>query len=79
MLKFFILQGADPPGYLPQPTSYDYDAPITEAGDLSSKYYALRNSISKYLPLPNVTMPVNQTKASYGTVKMMWVSNICLY
>jgi hypothetical protein len=38
--------GADPP-YLPQPTSYDYDAPITESGDTTDKYLAIRNAISK--------------------------------
>ncbi len=37
--------GAVPP-YLPQPTSYDYDAPVTEAGDISDKYLAIRKSIS---------------------------------
>lgn len=38
--------GADPP-YMVQPTSYDFDAPINEAGDLTTKYLAIRDSISK--------------------------------
>uniref|UniRef100_A0A8C5MT59 Beta-galactosidase n=1 Tax=Leptobrachium leishanense TaxID=445787 RepID=A0A8C5MT59_9ANUR len=29
-------------------TSYDYDAPLTEAGDYTSKYYKLRDLLSKY-------------------------------
>lgn len=33
--------------YQPQPTSYDYDSPITESGDLTSKYFAIRSTISK--------------------------------
>lgn len=33
--------------FLPQITSYDYDAPITEAGDLTEKYYAIRDVISR--------------------------------
>lgn len=31
--------------YAPQPTSYDYDAPLTEAGDLTDKYFAIRDVI----------------------------------
>lgn len=29
------------------PTSYDYDAPLTEAGDITDKYIAIRQVISK--------------------------------
>lgn len=28
-----------------QPTSYDFDAPISEAGDTTDKYMAIRKSI----------------------------------
>ena len=31
------------PPFLPQTTSYDYDAPISEAGDLTEKYFAIKN------------------------------------
>ncbi len=44
--------------YSPQISSYDYDAPIDEAGHPTPKFYALRNVIAKYLPtgtkLPDV-------------------------
>jgi hypothetical protein len=43
--NFGFSNGADPL-YEAQPTSYDYDAPITEAGDTTNKYLAIRNSIS---------------------------------
>lgn len=36
--------------YAPQPTSYDYDAPLSEAGDLTKKYFALRDVIKKVGP-----------------------------
>lgn len=36
--------GANAP-YGAQPTSYDYDAPLTEAGDLTEKYFAIREVI----------------------------------
>ncbi|XP_003399681.2 beta-galactosidase [Bombus terrestris] len=54
--------------YNPQLTSYDYDAPLTEAGDPTSKYFEIRNVISKYLPLPNVPLPSPSPKGDYGTV-----------
>jgi hypothetical protein len=45
-------KGANEP-YIPQITSYDYDAPISEAGDLTFKYMALREAISKVFLLIN--------------------------
>jgi len=33
--------------YDPIPTSYDYDAPLTEAGDPTDKYFAIKNIIAK--------------------------------
>lgn len=40
--------GADEKGrFLPITTSYDYDAPISEAGDPTPKLFALRDVISK--------------------------------
>ena len=37
--------GANSPPYLPQTSSYDYDAPISEAGWDTEKFYALRKLI----------------------------------
>uniref|UniRef100_A0A6Q2XP89 Beta-galactosidase n=1 Tax=Esox lucius TaxID=8010 RepID=A0A6Q2XP89_ESOLU len=36
-----------------QPTSYDYDAPLTEAGDLTDKYFAIREVIKLPFKHPN--------------------------
>jgi hypothetical protein len=33
--------------YQPQLTSYDFDAPVTEAGDPTSKYFAIREVIGR--------------------------------
>lgn len=44
LLFYPPLLGANMP-YMPQPTSYDYDAPLSEAGDLTEKYFALREVI----------------------------------
>jgi beta-galactosidase len=46
--NFGFSNGADPP-YLVQPTSYDYDAPISEAGDITNKYLAIRKAISNVI------------------------------
>lgn len=51
-------------------TSYDYDAPMDEAGDPTQKYLAIRDAVSRYLPLPNVSVPLPTHKESYGIVKM---------
>lgn len=45
-MRVCLLSGANIP-YAPQPTSYDYDAPLTEAGDLTRKYFAIRDVIKK--------------------------------
>jgi beta-galactosidase len=49
-------------GYEPDVTSYDYDAPITEQGQPTPKYMALRRFLGSYLPkgkkLPPVPEPV---------------------
>lgn len=37
-------------GYAPQPTSYDYDAPLGECGNAYPKYYAFREILKEYLP-----------------------------
>ena len=41
--------GANSPGFAPDVTSYDYDAPINEAGQPTPKYWALRNTLTKHL------------------------------
>ncbi|MBE6297415.1 MAG: beta-galactosidase [Bacteroidales bacterium] len=44
--------------YEPQPTSYDYDAPLGEYGNAYPKYYAFREVIQKNLPEGVVLPPV---------------------
>ena len=40
--------GANSPGFAPDVTSYDYDAPINEAGQTTEKYWILRKAMEKY-------------------------------
>lgn len=41
--------GANSPGFAPDVTSYDYDAPISESGQTTPKYWALRKTLEKYM------------------------------
>ncbi|NDV78952.1 beta-galactosidase [Dysgonomonas sp. 511] len=42
--------GANFPNFSPTCTSYDYDAPIGESGNITPKYYEVRNLLKNYLP-----------------------------
>lgn len=61
--SFGFSSGANAPPYSPQSTSYDYDAPISEAGWATPKFFAIRNLFSKYLQsgesIPEVPSKVN--------------------
>ena len=51
--NFGFTNGSNDKGvYQPTTTSYDYDAPLTEAGDPGPKYWAFREVIAKYAPVP---------------------------
>lgn len=53
--NFGLTAGANDSGrYLPMVTSYDYDAPISESGDLTEKFHAFREVISKHAPVPDL-------------------------
>ncbi|XP_017848492.1 beta-galactosidase [Drosophila busckii] len=60
-----------PGNYIADITSYDYDAPMTEAGDPTPKYMALRQIIGRYLPLPTIPVPKPVPKRAYGLVQMI--------
>ena len=46
--SFGFNAGANSAPFAPQPTSYDYDSPISEAGDLTDKYVAIRDFLKNY-------------------------------
>lgn len=50
----------------PDVTSYDYDAVLTEAGDITEKYKRYQEVISKYRTLPKVELTTKIEKKSYG-------------
>lgn len=64
--------GANSPGFAPDVTSYDYDAPINEYGHATPKYHELRKMMQKYsdkklpaipkAPMPIITVPKFELK-----------------
>ncbi|MCX6287530.1 MAG: beta-galactosidase [Bacteroidetes bacterium] len=50
--------------YMPQTSSYDYDAPIDEAGNATPKFMAMREVIMKHLPKDVVLPAVPEKKKS---------------
>ncbi|MGR0318675.1 beta-galactosidase [Agromyces sp. ZXT2-3] len=51
--NFGFTNGANDKGvYQPLVTSYDYDAPLDEAGNPTPKYWALRDVIARHAPVP---------------------------
>ncbi|KAM4897967.1 beta-galactosidase-1-like protein [Sylvia borin] len=69
--NFAYWSGADYKNqYKPVTTSYDYDAPLSEAGDPTEKLFAIRTVISKFQPLPVGPMPPATPKYAYGWVAL---------
>jgi hypothetical protein len=54
--------------YRPFLPSYDYDAPLTEAGDLTDKFTRVRDVISKYFPLRTIAV-TESLKIAIGPIQ----------
>ncbi|MEK3661791.1 beta-galactosidase family protein [Paenibacillus sp. FSL F4-0236] len=57
--------------YEPTTTSYDYDAPLTEWGDTTAKFEAVRSVLGKHGFAPTCPLPEPIPKISYGKVALM--------
>ncbi|KAL3632007.1 hypothetical protein CASFOL_024991 [Castilleja foliolosa] len=67
--------GSSESDYKADLTSYDYDAPIRESGDVdNAKYKALRKVIAKYAKGPLASVPPDSEKIAYGRIKLDRVS-----
>ena len=64
--------------YEPQTSSYDYDAPLDEAGNATEKYMAFRGVIQRHLPagvvLPEV--PLKKAAVAVGPVHLREVGSV---
>ena len=56
--------------FAPDVTSYDYDAPLSECGDVTEKYMAVREVIKKHIKKELPPVPKNREKRSYGKVEL---------
>ncbi len=52
----------------PDVTSYDYDALLTEDGQITPKYEAFKQVIAKYTQLPQVEFSTDIKRKAYGTL-----------
>lgn len=70
--------GANSPGFAPDVTSYDYDAPISESGQTTPKYWELRKTLAKYMdgkkqaPVPPSIKPVTVKPFVLTEVAPLW-------
>lgn len=68
---FGFMNGANYYGKLvPDVNSYDYDAPLSEWGDITEKYKELKKVIAKYVTIPEVQFSTKIQKKAYGEVKV---------
>ncbi|MGL4453195.1 MAG: glycoside hydrolase family 35 protein [Sarcina sp.] len=57
-------------GIDPQTTSYDYDALLTEWGDITPKYSAFKEIIKKHNTIPKFELSTKIKKITYGTISL---------
>lgn len=67
--NFGFMNGSNYYDFLePDVTSYDYDAVLTEDGQLSKKYYEFKKIISKYTDIPDVEFSMDIQRKEYGAL-----------
>lgn len=54
----------------PDVTSYDYDALLTEDGQITEKYLAFQKVIGEFVTLPDVKLTANIKRAEYGALSV---------
>ncbi|MCQ2433150.1 MAG: beta-galactosidase [Clostridia bacterium] len=70
--NFAFTNGANHTGaqYQPTITSYDYCSPLSEAGDMTPTFYAVRDALAKYTGVSNPIDVEDLPKAAYGKITM---------
>lgn len=76
--NFGFMNGSNYYGHItPDVTSYDYDAPLSEDGQITPKYEAFKQIIKKYRDFDDVEFTTKITRKTYGEIKA--VSRIGLF
>lgn len=65
-----------PGRFIPDITSYDYDAPLDESGDPTPKYEAIRQVISEFFPMPHRPLPSPTRKMSLPSVVLKPIDSL---
>lgn len=74
--NFGLTNGANDKGrYAAITTSYDYDAPLDEAGNPTDKFFAFRDVIARYAPVPE-EVPAEAVPAPQLSVPLFERSNL---
>ncbi len=60
----------DTNGYMATVTSYDYDCPLSEAGDMTEKYYLVKECLEKRYGKAEDIKVENSVKKAYGRVDL---------
>ncbi|MFB5763726.1 glycoside hydrolase family 35 protein [Paenibacillus medicaginis] len=69
--NFGLMNGANHiQHYEPTVSSYDYDALLSEDGEPTEKFYAVRDVLQRRLGLPAPELPPPLPKRAYGTVRL---------
>lgn len=79
--NFGFMNGSNYYGKLtPDTTSYDYDAPLSEDGKFTKKYFAFRDILKNHFGetnVPNVNFSTKITQKNYGKIK--WTKTCDLF
>jgi beta-galactosidase len=75
--NFGLTSGANDKGtYQPITTSYDYNAPLDEAGNPTAKYWAFRDVLARYSPVgderPSAAAPSPEFTARFSQALPLW-------
>ncbi len=62
--------------FAPDVTSYDYDALLTESGDITPKYMAIRDVIKDFVDYELPAVPANRIKTAYGKVELTQTASL---
>jgi beta-galactosidase len=65
--------------YEPQTSSYDYDAPLNEAGNVTEKFRAFRSVIEKHLPAGQSLPAIPSAKPSTAIAPFKLTSKVALF
>lgn len=76
-VNFYVFHGGTNFGFRsatcegkPLVTSYDYGAPLSEAGDPTPYYHMIRDDIAKYLPVPSGELPIESRKMIIPNIEL---------